>query len=162
MTRPTRGGAAEQRPLVTLIEIGGQTALTLFDSGCTLECLSPGFARLANVKVHQLAEQHSLQLGTVGSRAKFNYGTIVETSYANIKSQTYFDIINIDRYDAIVGTYFMCKHGIQLDFENDRILVKGKVMTSLSVGEDAAELKRRSAMRRELRSKDFHRKDNPN
>ncbi|KAF9253983.1 hypothetical protein L218DRAFT_887428, partial [Marasmius fiardii PR-910] len=71
------------------IEIGGQTALTLFDSGCTLECLSPGFAHLANVKVHQLAEQHSLQLGTVGSRAKFNYGTIVETSYANIKGQTY-------------------------------------------------------------------------
>ncbi|KAF9265161.1 hypothetical protein L218DRAFT_810306, partial [Marasmius fiardii PR-910] len=81
-----------------LLEIGGKTALTLFDSGCTLECLSPGFARLANVKVH-----HSLQLGTVGSKAKFNYGTIVDTSYASIDDQTYFDIVNIDHYDAIVG-----------------------------------------------------------
>ncbi|KAF9257248.1 hypothetical protein L218DRAFT_879864 [Marasmius fiardii PR-910] len=162
MTRPARGGAAERRPLVALLEIGGKTALTLFDSGCTLECLSPGFAGLANMKVHQLAEQHSLQLGTVGSKAKFNYGTIVDTSYASIDDQTYFDIVNIDRYDAIVGTYFMRKHGIQLDFKNDCILVDGKVTTSLSVGEDAAELKRRSAMRRELRSRDFRRKDNPN
>ncbi|KAF9254412.1 hypothetical protein L218DRAFT_796356, partial [Marasmius fiardii PR-910] len=85
-----------------------------------------------------LTEQHSLQLGTVGSKAKFNYGTIVDTSYASIDDQPYFDIINIDRYNAIVGTYFMCKHGIQLDFKNDCILVDGKVTTSLSVGEDAA------------------------
>ncbi|KAF9256677.1 hypothetical protein L218DRAFT_881248, partial [Marasmius fiardii PR-910] len=147
--------------LVALVEIAGQTALTLFDSGCTLECLSPGFAQLANVKVHQLAKQHSLQLGTVSSCAKFNYGTIVNMSYSEI-NKTYFDIINIDHYDAIVGTYFMQKHGIQLDFEKDQILVRGKVTTSLSVGEDAAELKRCSAMCRELKPRDFKRKNNPN
>ncbi|KAF9265029.1 hypothetical protein L218DRAFT_861209, partial [Marasmius fiardii PR-910] len=124
--------------------------------------LSPGFAHLVNVKVHQLAEQHSLQLGTVSSCAKFNYGTIVNTSYSEINDKTYFDIINIDRYNAIVGTYFMQKHGIQLDFEKDQILVRGKVTTSLSVGEDAAKLKRRSAMHRELKPRDFKRKDNPN
>ncbi|KAK1219918.1 hypothetical protein PQX77_017342 [Marasmius sp. AFHP31] len=162
MNRPNRGGAAERRPLVALVEIAGQTALTLFGSGCTLECMSPGFARLANVKVHQLAEQHSLQLGTVGSRAKFNYGTIASTEYSTIHDHTYFDIVNIDRYDAIVGTYFMRKHGITLDFKKDQILVNGTVATCLSVGEDAAELKRRSAMRREMKSKDLRRKDNPN
>ncbi|KAK1225536.1 hypothetical protein PQX77_011526 [Marasmius sp. AFHP31] len=162
LNRPSRGGATERRPLVALINIGGQAALTLFDSGCTLECLSPGFARVANIKVHELAEQHSLQLGTVGSRAKFNYGTVVDTEYSNVKDKTYFDIVNIDRYDAIVGTYFMRKHGISLDFESDRILVKGRLAPSLSVGEDAAEFKRRSAMRRETKVKDVHRKDNPN
>ncbi|KAJ8089760.1 hypothetical protein PM082_018336 [Marasmius tenuissimus] len=162
LTRPSRGGAAKRRPLVALVKIAGQTALTLFDSGCTLECLSPGFARVANIKVHQLAEQHSPQLGTIGSRANFNYGTIVSTEYSNVKDDTYFDIVNIDRYDAIVGTYFMRKHGIQLDFGTDQILIRGRPAPALSVGEDSAELKRRSAMRREMKSRDYQRKDNPN
>ncbi|KAF8236147.1 hypothetical protein L208DRAFT_1253068, partial [Tricholoma matsutake] len=33
----------------------------------------------------------------------------------------YFDVINIDQYDAIVGTVFMRKHGIMLDFEQDKL-----------------------------------------
>ncbi|KAL0059579.1 hypothetical protein AAF712_013670 [Marasmius tenuissimus] len=162
LDRPDRGPAADRRPLVALININGKPALTLFDSGCTLECISPGFARVANVKVHQLAKQHSLQLGTVGSRAKFNYGTIVDTAYDQIKEKTYFDVVNIDRYDAIVGTYFMRKNGISLDFGGDTIRVKGKPSSTLSVGEGEAELRRRSAMRRDMKSKEFQRQDNPN
>ncbi|KAL0061977.1 hypothetical protein AAF712_011187, partial [Marasmius tenuissimus] len=87
------------------------------------------------MKVHQLAKQHSLQLGTIGSRAKINYGTIVETAYDQIKEKTYFDVVNIDHYDAIVGTYFMHKNGISLDFGDDTIRVKGKPSSTLSVGE---------------------------
>ncbi|KAK1224553.1 hypothetical protein PQX77_012532 [Marasmius sp. AFHP31] len=162
LDRPDRGPPEDRRLLVALIIINGKPALTLFDSGCTLECISPGFARVANVKVHQLAKQHSLQLGTVGSRAKFNYGTIVDTQYDQIKEKTYFDVVNIDRYDAIVGTYFMQKNGVSLDFENDTIQVKGKPTPTLSVGEGTAELRRRSAMRQEMKSKEFHRQDNPN
>ncbi|KAK1220508.1 hypothetical protein PQX77_016729 [Marasmius sp. AFHP31] len=162
LDRLDRGPPEDYCPLVALININGKPALTLFDSGCTLECISPGFARVGNVKVHQLAKQHSLQLGTVGSRAKFNYGTIVDTQYDQIKEKTYFDVVNIDRYNAIVGTYFMWKNGVSLDFENDTIQVKGKPTPTLSVGEGTAELRRRSAMRREMKSKEFHRQDNPN
>ncbi|KAL0562616.1 hypothetical protein V5O48_019468, partial [Marasmius crinis-equi] len=162
LSRPDRGPPDNRRPLVALIDIKGKPALTLFDSGCTLECISPGFARVANIKVHQLAKQHSLQLGTVGSRAKFNYGTVVDMQYASIAENTYFDIVNIDRYDAIVGTYFMRKHGISLDFENDCIRVKSRPAPTLSVGEGSAELRRRTAMRHEMKSKDFQRDDNPN
>ncbi|KAF9256944.1 hypothetical protein L218DRAFT_880655 [Marasmius fiardii PR-910] len=160
LDRPNRGGASKRRPLVALVNIAGHKALTLFDSGCTLECLSLGFTHVANIKVHQLAEQHSLQLGTVGSQAKFNYGTVVSTDYANQSADTYFDIVNIDHYDVIVGTYFMRKHGIQLDFEQDQILIQGNPAPTLSVGEDSAKLKRRSAMRCEMRANDFRHKDN--
>ncbi|KAK7021279.1 hypothetical protein VNI00_017454 [Paramarasmius palmivorus] len=103
--RPNRGGAAERRPLVALVKLNGQWALTMFDSGCTLECLSPNFARLTNTKVYPLAEQHSLQLGTVGSRAKFNYGSTVDVEYETIKStQVYFDIVNIVVYAIVEPT----------------------------------------------------------
>ncbi|KIK51936.1 hypothetical protein GYMLUDRAFT_146844, partial [Collybiopsis luxurians FD-317 M1] len=111
------------------------------------------------IKVHQLADQHSLQLGTVGSKAKFNFGTTIKTSYGGIEDNVYFDIVNVDRYDAIVGTYFMRKHGIQLDFENDKILICGKPAPILSVGEDASEFIRHAAMRRESQNQYYRHKE---
>ena len=37
--------------------------------------------------------------------------------------QHYFDVVNLDRYDAIIGTQGMRKLGITLDFESDHIQV---------------------------------------
>ena len=121
--RPKRGEPRDRMPLTALMDIGGQLAFTLLDSGCTIEALSPAHVQLMNGKVHQLHEQHSLQLGTIGSHAKFNYGTMMKTSYGGIVEDVYFDIINIDRYDVIIGTRFMRKHGIQLDFEQGQVLI---------------------------------------
>jgi hypothetical protein len=157
MPRPNRGPAKNRRPMTAIVNIGGVEAFTLFDSGCTIEALSPSFVRIANIKAHQLADQHSLQLGTVGSKAKFNFGTSVNTSYGDINEKVYFDIINVDRYDAILGTQFMRKHGIQLDFNKDAIFIKGKVAPYLSVGEDAMEFARRTAMKKEILNGKFRR-----
>ena len=68
-------------------------------------------------------DQHSLQLGTVGSCAKFNYGMTMKTSYGGGVNDVYFDIVNIDRYNAIVGMHYMHKHGIVLDFEKGQVLI---------------------------------------
>ncbi|KAJ3717171.1 hypothetical protein C8R42DRAFT_724803 [Lentinula raphanica] len=96
MNRPDRGPIKDRKPMTASITIGGVKAFTLFDSGCTIEALSPSFARVANIKIHQLTNQHSLQLGTTGSKAKFNYGTIVKAEYGAVKDNVYFDIVNID------------------------------------------------------------------
>ena len=135
MDRPNQGDPKNCQLITVLMDIGGHKALTLMDSGCTIEALSPTHVQLANGKVHQLADQHSLQLGTVGSHAKFNYGTAMKTSYGGIVDNVYFDIVNIDRYDAIVGMHYMCKHGIVLDFKKGQVLIWGKPAPILSVGE---------------------------
>ena len=159
MKRPNRGDPKDRKPITVLMEIGGHPALTLMDSGCTIEALSPAHVHLTNGKVYQLTDQHSLQLGTVGSRAKFNFGTTMKTSYGGIDEDVYFDIVNIDRYDAIVGTRFMRKHGIQLDFERGQVLIRGQSAPTLSEGEDHAEFTRRSSMRRDAQAEKFRRKD---
>jgi hypothetical protein len=159
MDRPDRGDHKDRQPLTVLMEISGHKALTLMDSGCTIEALSPALVQITGGKIHQLTDQHSLQLGTVGSRAKFNYGAIMQTTYAGICEDVYYDIINIDRYDAIVGTRFMRKHGIQLDFKKGRVLVKGKPGPTLSIGEDHAEFTRRSSMKHEAQAEKFRRKE---
>ncbi|KAF9254781.1 hypothetical protein L218DRAFT_1042359, partial [Marasmius fiardii PR-910] len=55
-----------------------------------------------------------------------------------VKDHEYFDIANIDHYDAVVGTVFMRRHGIILDFEKDIIRMKGSVIPTLSEGEELA------------------------
>ena len=159
MKRPNRGDPKDRKPITVLMEIGGHPALTLMDSGCTIEALSPAHVHLTNGKVYQLTDQHSLQLGTVGSRAKFNFGTTMKTSYGGIDEDVYFDIVNIDRYDAIVGTRFMRKHGIQLDFERGQVLIRGQSAPTLSEGEDHAEFTRCSSMRWDAQAEKFRRKD---
>ena len=98
-------------------------------------------------------------MGTVGSRTKFNFGTTMKTSYGGIDEDVYFDIVNIDRYDAIVGTRFMHKHGIQLDFERGQVLIRGQSAPTLSEGEDHAEFTRRSSMRWDAQAEKVRRKD---
>ena len=83
----------------------------------------------------------------------------MQTAYAGIGKNVYYDIVNIDRYNAIIGTRFMRKHGIQLDFEKGQVLIRGVPAPTLTVGEDHAEFTRRSSMRREAQAEKFRRKE---
>ncbi|KAJ3712499.1 hypothetical protein C8R42DRAFT_687052 [Lentinula raphanica] len=153
-----------------LMNIGGSIALLMFDSGSSLEALTPMFTQVAKHKVFELKHQHSppvapqlhsLQLGTVGSRAKFNYGTYADVVVGNDKYPTYWDIINLDRYDAMIGTYWMRKHNVVLDFKNNIININGCKIATMTATEDAAEFQRRVAMHHSKRNEKLKRKDNP-
>ena len=44
------------------------------------------------------------------------------------ESKEYFDIINIDYYDAILGTPFLRKHEVIIDFINNCLRIKDKIV----------------------------------
>ncbi|KAF8237082.1 hypothetical protein L208DRAFT_1249311 [Tricholoma matsutake] len=113
------------------MKIHGLEANVLLDSGCTSDSMSPEFMVSANLKVHELEEPIPLQLGTVGSQSKINFGLFSEFELQGIWGEHYFNVVNLDRYDAIVGTVFMRKHGIILDFEHDEVHLKGKVLFTI-------------------------------
>ncbi|KAF8234460.1 hypothetical protein L208DRAFT_1053201, partial [Tricholoma matsutake] len=106
------------------MKIHGLKANILLDSGCTADSVSPEFIMSANLKVHELEEPVPLQLGMVGSQSKINFGLFAEFKLGTIISKHYFDVINLDRYDAIIGTVFMRKHGIILGFERDQYAMR--------------------------------------
>ncbi|KAK7021761.1 hypothetical protein VNI00_017272 [Paramarasmius palmivorus] len=159
--RPRRK-ASENRCLAAWIEIDGVRAFVLFDSGSTADAVSPDFARTAKLKLYRLESPVTLQLGTKGSRSRITYGCTakykIPGSKTPIESRDYFDIANIDRYDAVVGTVFMRRHGIVLDFGTDTIRVKGQTIPTLSEGEELTELARRAAKR--VQSDNIQLKDN--
>ncbi|KAJ7226264.1 hypothetical protein B0H12DRAFT_1077821 [Mycena haematopus] len=145
--RPTRA-KAENFCLTAYVKLNGKQAFTLFDSGCTTEACSPEFARVANIPVFPIQTEVTLQLGTAGSRSKINHGMMATLEYDDIKSEEYLDIVNLDRFDMIVGTKFMRKHKISLDFEWNTVRVAGVPSSTLTEKEENGEVKRRNAARR--------------
>ncbi|KAF7308445.1 Retrovirus-related Pol polyprotein from transposon 412 [Mycena chlorophos] len=138
--------------LTAFVSINGKEAFTLFDSGCTTDAVSPDFARVAGLRVFPLETPMTLQLGTAGSRAKIVHGANAEVQYGGVKSSEYLDVVNIDRFDAILGTKFMRKHAIALDFEGNRIRCAGREMPTLSAETEHAVIERRAAARHAARA----------
>lgn len=146
--RPLRD-AGEKKCLATYTEVRGLKGLTLWDSGSTATGMTPAFAQVANITVFPLEEPVTLQLGTVGSRSKINYGTFETISMDGFNEKEYFDIMNLDRYDIVVGTPFMHKHGVILDFENDKVIINGVAIPAISLeGEEAERIARRHRISR--------------
>ncbi|KAL1938571.1 hypothetical protein VTO73DRAFT_11594 [Trametes versicolor] len=103
--------------LSALIKINGMEAYALFDSGSTTDSLSPEFAYVAKAPKIVLDDQVTLQLGCAGSRSKISYGSRVPVEICGVQQNHYFDIVNLDRYDCIIGTPFLNAHGAVLDFK---------------------------------------------
>ena len=72
-----------------------------------------------------------LQLGTKGSQTKINYGAKACLEYGPINADHYLDIVNINRYDITLGTLFMRKHGIVLDFNKNQVRQQNVVLPTL-------------------------------
>ena len=153
MARPVRS-TKENRCFIASMKVNGLEALVLLDSGCTSDSISPEFANVANIKVHELEEQVPLQLGTVGSRSKINYGLEADFEIGQVKGRYYFDVVNIDRYDLILGTLFMRRHGFILDFDKDEVRIKGKILETVVEGEDTYRQARRYSMRKVVRNEE--------
>jgi hypothetical protein len=114
----------------------------LFDSGSTTDTVSPDFARVSNVPILRLEKPATLQLGCSGSRSKINFATISVVEFGSTTTKNYLDIANLDKYDCILGTLFLRKHGISLDFEFQEIVIHGKLrIPALPEGEGASATK---------------------
>lgn len=124
--------AGEQECIVLLLVINGLGALTLCDAGSTTEMLSNDFARIAQCEIIQLENPATLQLGCAGSRSRINFGTRAPVTLGQFGAEVYFDIANLDRYDAVLGTPFLRRFGVMLDFKNDCVHIDGQSYPALS------------------------------
>jgi len=51
--------------------------------------------------------------------------------FGTVEMNHYFNIINTDRYDVILGMVFMKQHRIVLDFKKDQVRMRGKNLSTL-------------------------------
>jgi hypothetical protein len=142
-----RSSISDRRCMAALIKVNGLEAYALLDSGSTTMSVTHDFARVAKLDIMQLENPITLQLGTVGSRSMINFGSKASLELGAIKDDdAYLDVVNIDCYDMIIGTLFMRKHGLILDFANDTLSHRGRPVSTLSAGqEDLMVSRKRSA-----------------
>ena len=135
------------QPITIEVKLNGVICYVLVDTGCNTNSLSPVTARIVNADKIELDEQVNLQLGTKGSRTKINYGTRVNLKVGPVNERTYFDMVDIDRYDAILGTPFLTEHKVAMDFGQRTMAIDGVDIPVYTEMEEA-EVRKRHADRR--------------
>ena len=118
----------DNQPISVFWEIGSIKAHCLIDSGCKGIMIPPNFIRAAKIDLFPLDIPIGLQLVVTGSKSVINYGANVTIKYEGEESKEYFDIINIDYYDGILGTPFLRKHKVVIDFVNNCLKIKNKIV----------------------------------
>jgi len=141
-----RTSGLDHRCMAALVKVNGLEAYALLDTESTTVSVTHDFAQVVKLKIMQLENPVPLQLGMVGSRSMINFRawTQLELGPAH-GDDAYLDVVNIDRYDMIVGTPFMRKHGLVLDFEKDALTMWGEVIPTLSVGQEDLMLTKKQA-----------------
>jgi len=127
----------ETQTFVIMVKVNGQKAIALLDSGCTTDAVMLELMRIVGLKIYELKEQVLLQLSTRGSQSKINYGMKVCIKYGLVESNQYFNIVNINRYNVTLGTVFMRKHEIVLNFKRNQVRIGDRELPIL--GKDADE-----------------------
>src|SRR6266481_3432973 len=97
-------------------EVHGVRAHCLLDSGCEGVMTSSNFAQATGMAMFRLDQPVSLQLACVGSKSMINYGAHTVIKFGNTTVKETFDITNINYYNVILGTPFLRRLGVVLDF----------------------------------------------
>jgi len=127
---PANRSADVRRTLTAEINIAGIDAFVLFDSGAETDAVSPDFVRACNIPLLELPNPMVLQMGTKGSRSCVYYGSNIDVCIHGISKSHYFDVVNIDRYDAILGAPWLNTNKAILNFKNHVVsLPSGDIST---------------------------------
>ena len=107
--------------LIVQGSINGLAGTILLDSGSSVNAISPAFGGVAGITAYTLEKPIGLQLGCVGSRSKINFGAQLDLTIGERKFPTYFDVVNLDHYDMVLGIPFMRQHEVILDFSTSTV-----------------------------------------
>jgi len=95
---------------VVRAKVNGCEALTMVNTGSTMNFVSPAFATVAKLATFMLESQLLLQLGCIGSHSTITHGAHVLVCLGHVTHNTYFNVANIDWYDCIIGLPFLRLH----------------------------------------------------
>jgi hypothetical protein len=83
--------------MAALVKVNGLKAYTLIDIGSTTTSVTHDFTQVAKLKVMQLKNPVTLQLGMVGSCSMTNFGARTQLELGPVQEDdAYLDVINID------------------------------------------------------------------
>ena len=69
-----------------------------------------------------------IQLAVTGSKSVINYGVNATIKYNEKELKEYFNIVDMDYYDAILETPFLRNHKVVIDFMNNCLKIKDNII----------------------------------
>src|SRR5271154_6084594 len=96
------------------MQIDGFKARVLIDTGCTTDMISLDVLGALDKLLFELSEPIGIQLATKGSKSKINYGYSAHTKLGGFEVKHYLDVANLDKYNVILGTPFLCKYKVAI------------------------------------------------
>ena len=118
----------DYRAISVFWDIGNVKAHCLIDSGCEGVMISPEFTRAAKIKTITLKKPIGIQLAVTGCKSVINYGTNATININGRELKEYFDVVKIDYYNALLGTPFLKKYEVIIDFIQDCLKIKDKII----------------------------------
>ena len=113
---------SDNHTLLGYWEINGMKAHCLLDRRSKGVLLSPEFTWATGIKTFALEQPIALQLACISSQLMINYRTHVTIKIGCKAVEEYFDIVNVEYYNVILGTPFLRKIMIALDFRSPGIM----------------------------------------
>ncbi|KIM51986.1 hypothetical protein SCLCIDRAFT_33007 [Scleroderma citrinum Foug A] len=114
-------------PVVVTVHVDGQPARALIDTGSLANFMSLMLTEQLRVKRLPLEKPSTIQLAVQGSRSKVNFGTKVQFQYQGIDYDRYFDVINLQHYNMILGTPFLYQHQVLVRLNSLRVILGSKM-----------------------------------
>jgi len=98
------------------IRISEIKAHVLLDCSSTLDMVSANYATMSKLDMFQLKKPVRLQMATSGSHTMIQFSASAEIRFGEICQKRYFDVVNLDRYDAILGIPFLKDNEVLMNF----------------------------------------------
>ena len=124
------------KPVVVKVEINGHPVRALLDSGSLGDFISSTLVDQLSLTRRTMETPLSLHLAVQGSRSKVNASTTVNLKYQGIDETRTLDIINLNNYDAILGTPWMYQHQVCLGFNPARVVIGSDSALPVKAGVD--------------------------
>ena len=97
-------------------------------------------------------------MAVTGSNSVINYGVNATIKYKGKELKEYFNIINIDYYDAILGNPFLRKHEVIIDLVNNCLRLKDRIVCNQAnkykVGEGNPEKNKKNVSMKALKQEE--------
>lgn len=115
------------KPIVVVVHVNSQPAQALIDTGSLANFVSLTLVEQLKLECVMLEKPLTIQLAVQGSRLKVNFSVKVRFQYQGTDYARYFDVINLQSYDMILGTLFLYQHQVMVGLNSPRIVRGSKV-----------------------------------
>ena len=110
-------------PIIVAVKVNEQTIRALLDTGSMADFISITIVEQLKLPKEIYEKPLAVQLAIHGSRSKINCRTTIQFQYQTIDCNQRFYVVNLDNYNAILGTPFLYQHQVAITFNPSRVVV---------------------------------------